>query len=85
MRSARVIKPTNICVSEDFAGETARRRKELLPKLKEAREQGKIAYLVVDRLIIKKGSPDSQSRSVRPLYPQEMSRTSRGRDGNCWP
>ena len=85
LRSARAIKPTNIYVSEDFAEETARRRKELLPKLKEAREQGKIAYLVVDRLIIKNRSPDSQSRSVRSLSPQEMSRTGRGRGGNRWP
>ena len=29
------------------------RRKELMPKLREARANGKIAYLVYDRLVVK--------------------------------
>lgn len=53
LRSARKVKPEGIYVSEDLAEETLKRRKELLPKLKDAKDHGKIAYFVLDKLIIK--------------------------------
>ena len=53
VRQARKLKPRGLFINEDFADETIKRRKELLPKLKAAREQGKMAYFVVDKLVIK--------------------------------
>ena len=44
-------------VNEDLAAETLQRRKDELPKLKgkakQAKQAGKIAYFVLDKLIIK--------------------------------
>ena len=40
-------------VNEDLAGEILQRRKDQLPKLKQAKQAGKIAYFVSDKLIIK--------------------------------
>lgn len=56
LSKAKKIKPIGIFVNEDPAEETIKKRKELLPKLKEAREQGKIAYFSLDKLIIKNRS-----------------------------
>ena len=39
--------------SEDFANETMEKRKAQLDKLKEAKRAGKMAYFVLDRLVIK--------------------------------
>ena len=47
------IKPHGIHIYEDLAKETMAKRKELLPKLKRAKEEGKIAYFSYDKLIIK--------------------------------
>ena len=48
------VRPKGICISEDLAEETRRRRKDKLNKLKEAKAQGKIAYFVLDKLVIRK-------------------------------
>jgi len=40
-------------VNEDLSAETLQRRKDQLPKLKQANQAGKIAYFVLDKLIIK--------------------------------
>lgn len=53
LRKARKEKPEGLFVSEDLALATLRKREPLIPKLKAAKEAGKIAYFVLDRLIIK--------------------------------
>ena len=42
-----------IFVNEELAQETLDKREEQRPKFEEARRNGKIAYFVVDRLVIK--------------------------------
>lgn len=53
LRQARRLKPVGIYVNEDVAEETLKKRKDQLTKLKEAKDQGKIAYFVLDKLVIK--------------------------------
>lgn len=53
LRAARRLKPPGICLSEDLANETMEKRKAQLDKLKEAKRAGKMAYFVLDRLVIK--------------------------------
>lgn len=40
-------------LSEDLANESMEKRKAALDKLKEAKRAGKMAYFVLDRLVIK--------------------------------
>lgn len=47
------MKPPGIFINEDLAEETIKKREELLPKLIEARNQGKLAYFSLDKLIVK--------------------------------
>ena len=53
LRQARYLKPRHITIYEDLAEETVKKRKEQLPKLKEAKANGKIAYFNLDKLVIK--------------------------------
>ena len=53
LRAARRMKPSGIFLSEDLANETMEKRKAQLYKLKEAKRAGKMAYFVLDRLVIK--------------------------------
>ena len=57
LRAARLTKPTGMFVSEDLAAETLDKRSKQLDKLKEAKRAGKIAYFVLDRLIVKDRPP----------------------------
>ena len=49
----RKTKPPGLFINKDFSAETIQRRKEQIPELKRAKEQGKLAYFVVDKLVIK--------------------------------
>ena len=53
LKAARRIKPHGIHIYKDLAEETMAKRRELLPKLKLAKEEGKIAYFSYIKLIIK--------------------------------
>ena len=53
LRKARQAKPAGVYFSEDLALATLQRREALVPKLKAAKDEGKIAYFVLDRLIIR--------------------------------
>lgn len=55
IRNARKLKGTRIFINEDYPEAVRQRRKELLPKMKEARERGDIAFLRYDKLIIRQG------------------------------
>lgn len=60
--------PKNIFVKEDFTKEMLEKRKELLPKLKEERSKGRIAYIKHDKLIIKE-----ETSTVRDKRKREQS------------
>ena len=53
IRRIKEIKPTGLYLNEDLAKETVRKWKKQMPKLIEARKQGKLAYFSLDKLIIK--------------------------------
>lgn len=52
-KSKRKLKGTKITVREDFSDKVNKKRQELLPKMHEARKEGKTAYLSFDKLIIR--------------------------------
>lgn len=56
-----MLKNTGIFISDDVSERIQARRKELLPKLKEARRNGKLAYFAMDRLIVKDRKPKPQN------------------------
>lgn len=53
IRSARRIKPAGLFINEDLAKETMEKREDQRPKMEEAKRNGKMAYFVLDRLIVK--------------------------------
>ena len=53
LRAARRMKPPGMFLSEDLANETMEKQEAQLDKLKEAKRAGKMAYFVLDRLVIK--------------------------------
>ena len=58
LREARREKPSGLYVSEDLALATLKKREPQIPKMKAAKEAGKIAYFVLDKLVIKQRGPD---------------------------
>ena len=46
-------KPVNYYINDDYSTRVLQRRKELLPELKKARSDGKIAYFSLDRLVVR--------------------------------
>ena len=53
LKMTRRIKPVGLYLNEDLAKETLDKREEQRPKLEEAKRNGKIAYFVLDKLIVK--------------------------------
>ena len=52
MQRAKNLKGTKMFINDDYTDAVRLKRKELMPKLKEARDKGDIAYLRHDKLII---------------------------------
>ncbi len=52
LQHTKNLKGTKIYINEDYADAVRRKRKELMPDLRAARERGDIAYLRHDKLII---------------------------------
>ena len=46
-------KPVGLFISEDLALATLKKRELLIPKLKAAKEAGKVACFVLDKLVIR--------------------------------
>ena len=46
-------KPRGVYINEDLSQRVMARRRELMPRLREVREQGKIAYLTYDKLVVR--------------------------------
>ena len=53
LKEARMHKPTGLFVNEDVAEATMEKRREQMPKLRQAKQEGKIAFFVRDKLLIK--------------------------------
>ena len=53
LKKARKSKPSGLFISEDLALATLQRRAAQVGKLREAKQAGKIAYFVLDRLVIR--------------------------------
>ena len=53
LRKARREKPTDVYISEDLSPETLQKREPQIPNLKAAKQAGKIAYFVLDLLVIR--------------------------------
>ena len=80
LRNGKNLKGCNIYANDDVSEKVREKRKALLPKLKEARANGKIAHFVHDNLVIKDriqpegGKPTEprgrpQTRSVSTALP----------------
>lgn len=52
LQRAKMLKGSNIYINEDFTESVRRKRKELMPKLREARARGDIAFLRYDKLVV---------------------------------
>ena len=64
IKEARTKKPKEICFREDFSNKVLARREELVPEMLQARQEGHTAYLVMDRLIIRKKKPPDGTEST---------------------
>ena len=53
LRKARRVKPKGLFISEDLSPETLAKREPYVAALKEAKKAGKVAYFVLDRLVIR--------------------------------
>ena len=53
LKRTRRIKPVGLYVNEDLAKDTPDKREEQRSKLEEAKRNGKVAYFVLDKLIVK--------------------------------
>lgn len=60
-----MIKPVGLFVKEDLAPATIEKREELQPKLIAAKRAGKIAYFVLDKLVIRDRPAAQGSRQDR--------------------
>ena len=58
LHAARQKKPKDIRLFPDFAKRTLDRRAEKIRELIEQRKKGKIAYLVMDKIVVKDRPPD---------------------------
>lgn len=65
LQRTKNLKGSKIYINEDFTDAVRRKRKELMPELRAARERGDIAYLRQDKLII-------HPRSSTPKQPRIM-------------
>lgn len=66
LKSRRMLKGTRISIREDYSDRVAEKRSELIPKMLEERNNGKVAYLRYDKLIVH----DKKYEQTRPVYYQ---------------
>lgn len=76
LQNAKKLKGTNVYIKEDFCEGTLKKRRELLPELKAAREQGFYAFLSHDRLVKLPWKKNlSQNRSVHDVSNGDLTPT----------
>lgn len=64
VKTAREKKPDGILFYNDYSANTLARRQAQLPLLDKMRKQGKIAYFIKDKLIVKDKPPDRNFRAT---------------------
>ena len=65
LSKAKALKGTNIFINKDFPEAVRQKRKELLPAMRTAWAEGKIAYLRYDKLIV---HPPFQKPELKPKH-----------------
>lgn len=77
LRNGKKLKGSSIFVNEDVSERILSKRKDQMVRLKEARSQGKIAYFVLDRLVVKERAQASVNpetrKDVRPITRSQSS------------
>ena len=58
------MKPRDVKFVADFSQRTLSRRQELVPRMLEARQNGKVAYFIGSKLIVKDGKVNQSQRSI---------------------
>ena len=53
LRKAKRERPTDLYISEDLSPATLQKKEPQIPKLEAAKQAGKIAYFVLDRLVVR--------------------------------
>lgn len=71
IKAAQKIRPKGISFREDFSKRVLDRRAELVPQLISARQEGKNAFLVMDKLVIMKDKPPDVRRRSYPNTVEE--------------
>ena len=77
VRKAREVTPPEVKFLADLSQRSLKRRQDLVPKLLEARRNGKVAYFIGDRLVVKDkgGNQDQRPKDVDTNVDDEVSFT----------
>ena len=62
VRKARDVKPPEVKLLADLSQRSLKRRQGVVPKLLEARRNGKVAYFIGDRLVVKDKNGNQDQR-----------------------
>ena len=81
LKNSKKLKGTNIFINEDLCEASRQKRREQLPLLRRAREEGKIAYFVHTKLVIKPKQPADD----RELTLQSVELAASGASGQAPP
>ena len=86
LKNSSKLKNTNIFINEDLCGSSVQVRKNLLPELRKARNEGKIAYFSHTKLVVKEKrerAGQSQGSTTQPSMgrPEATSTSSAAGDG----
>ena len=73
LQEARTKRPEGVMFLNDFSKKTLERRAEKIPDMLNARREGKIAYMIMDKLIIHDRHERGKSNPGRP--PDDASAT----------
>ena len=77
IKDAQKKKPKDISFKEDFSNRVLERRAQLIPEMLNARAQGRVAYLVMDRLVVRPINRGPHgTRSSTPTPGEESDKTS---------
>ena len=71
LKNASKLKGSSLYINEDLCQASRDKRKEQLPQLKQARSEGKIAYFVHTRLVIKERTFQNSTGSPSQLPPND--------------
>ena len=76
IQTARKVRPQGISFRDDFSERVLAKRAALIPKMLAARQEGKHAFLVRDRLIVRKQSKPPESNEKQSKHKSNASNDS---------